>query len=323
MPGILRVTRVRRAEKQTRATRAYAGHRFNAGDAWEGFTGESHGPQPDRGNLAVRDDMGGKGNVARHGTRHRRCTDEGAGKRQLPVADRRRVLVLSQPYGERLGAAMLAPGPAGEGPAGGTCPVAAVVIPGGGKGDQPTGSPEVKASVGWADGPVRSAREANNSAGRSESEPVKPRKSPFHQKRMVGNLGVPSRSSLGEGQCCRRRNWARATDGFPGVVEDGMPRRTAERKHGTARGSPRRARTAKASRISCKAVKSRRAHEWDGWGRLSGDGPGQHNLDRSEDPWGRAAPSARTVVPKRAGCSDTERSVQRRHDEHEGRGQTE
>jgi hypothetical protein len=67
-----------------------------------------------------------------------------------------------------------------------------------------------------------------------------------------------------------------------------MSRRNGQRKLGTTRGSPRRTRTAKASRISCCAVKSRCACEWGGWGRLSDEGPGQHNPDRSEDPWGRA-----------------------------------
>ena len=46
--------------------------------------------------------------------------------------------------------------------------------------------------------------------------------------------------------------------------------------------------TAKASRISREAVKSGCAREWGGWGRLSDDGPGQNNPDRSEGPWGRA-----------------------------------
>jgi hypothetical protein len=57
-----------------------------------------------------------------------------------------------------LRAATLAAIPAGGRPAGGTCPVATVVIPGGGKGDQPAGSPEVKVSVGWAKSLVRSAK---------------------------------------------------------------------------------------------------------------------------------------------------------------------
>src|SRR5436189_3828964 len=75
----------------------------------------------------------------------------------------------------------------------------------------------------------------------------------------------------------------------PGVVEDGMPGRNAQRKLGTTRGSPRRSRTAKASRISRHAVKSRCAHEWGGWGRLSDDGPGHYNPVPSEDPWGGGA----------------------------------
>jgi len=57
---------------------------------------------------------------------------------------------------------------------------------------------------------------------------------------------------------------------------------------------------AKALRISCAAVKSRCAHEWGRWGRVSEDEPGQHNPDRSEGPWGRAALAARTVVRLRA-----------------------
>jgi hypothetical protein len=54
---------------------------------------------------------------------------------------------MKEPYGEGLGAAMLAAVPVGESPAGGTCPVATVVISGGGKGDRPVKSPEVKAPL--------------------------------------------------------------------------------------------------------------------------------------------------------------------------------
>ena len=66
-----------------------------------------------------------------------------------------------------------------------------------------------------------------------------------------------------------------------------MSGRNVQRKLGTTRGSPRRSRTAKASRISRHAVKSRCAREWDGWGRLSDDGPGHYNPVPSEGPWGR------------------------------------
>ena len=49
----------------------------------------------------------------------------------------------------RSGAAKLVGVLAGESPARGTCPVAPVVIFGGGEGDQSAGSPEVKILVGW------------------------------------------------------------------------------------------------------------------------------------------------------------------------------
>src|SRR5215470_9908743 len=78
---------------------------------------------------------------------------------------------------------------------------------------------------------------------------------------------------------------------LPGVIEDGMPGWKVQRKPGTARGSPRRSRTAKASRISRSAVKSRCACERGGWGRLSDDGLGQHNPIRSEDPCGGGHPT--------------------------------
>src|SRR6266699_323328 len=93
------------------------------------------------------------------------------------------------------------------------------------------------------------------------------------------------------------RYWIVTMIELPGVGEDGMSGRNVQRKLGTTRGSPRRSRTAKASRISRPAVKSRCAREWGGWGRLSDDGPGQHNPDPSEGPWGRAAGAARTEVP--------------------------
>jgi hypothetical protein len=80
--------------------------------------------------------------------------------------------------------------------------------------------------------------------------------------------------------------WTETTIELPEVIEDGMSGRNEQRKPGTVRGSPRRSRTAKASRISRLAVKSRCAHEGDGWGRISDDGSGHYNPNPSEDPWG-------------------------------------
>ena len=108
---------------------------------------------------------------------------------------------------------------------------------------------------------------------------------------------------------------------LPGVIESGMLRKNGQRKPGTTRGSPRRSRTAKALRISRHAVKSRCAHEWDGWGRLSDDGPGHYNPNPSEDPWGGG------IITLQGGAQssarpDTVRDNRCDHEVHEGRMQT-
>ncbi len=101
---------------------------------------------------------------------------------------------------------------------------------------------------------------------------------------------MPSRSIFGEGRA--GIDALELIDaGLPGVVEDGMSGRNEQRKPGTARGSPRRSRTAKSLRISRHAVKSRCAREWGGWGRVSDDGPGHYNPDPSEGPWGGGEPT--------------------------------
>ena len=108
---------------------------------------------------------------------------------------------------------------------------------------------------------------------------------------------------------------------LPGVIEDGMPGWNVQRKLGTARGSPRRSRTAKASRISRSAAKSRCAREWGGWGRLSDDGSGHYNPNPSEGPWGGGRPTLQ-VVRNRVHRPDTERDYRCDHEVHEGRMQT-
>jgi hypothetical protein len=101
-----------------------------------------------------------------------------------------------------------------------------------------------------------------------------------------------------------------------------MPGKNGQRKPGTTRGSPRRSRTAKAWRISRKAVKSRCAGEWGGWGRISDDGPGQYNPDPSEGPWGggRAILRGGALSSLRPG---SERDYRRDHVMYEERMQTE
>src|SRR5262245_25608268 len=116
-------------------------------------------------------------------------------------------------------------------------------------------------------------------------------------------------------------NWTITMIELPGVIEGGMPGRNGQRKPGTTRGSPRRSRTAKASRISRLAVKSRCACEWGGWGRLSDDGPGQHNPDPSEGPWGGGLPALHGGALAR-NRPDPERDFVDTNVMHEGRKQT-
>ena len=106
-----------------------------------------------------------------------------------------------------------------------------------------------------------------------------------------------------------------------GVREDGMSGRNEQRKPGTTRGSPRRSRTAKASRISRHVVKSRCARGWGGWGRLSDDGPRQHNSGQSEDPWGGGRPTLQGGTPS-SSRPDTVRDYRSSHEVHERRMQT-
>ena len=100
-------------------------------------------------------------------------------------------------------------------------------------------------------------------------------------------LGSAEPVARGSRQRHWRRNWVHAANGLPGVREDGMSEKDQDRKRGTTCRLPRPKGTAKALRISPKA-KSQRACKWGAWGRLSDDGPGQNNPDRSEGPWGRA-----------------------------------
>jgi hypothetical protein len=146
---------------------------------------------------------------------------------------------------------MLAERPVGESPTRVDCPVGAVVILGGGAGDQSAGSPSVQVSVGrspW--GTVWSVREASKSAGCSASELIEPRKRIPTRNGFVGQLEVPSPSDRGEGLCRRpARNWVDSR-----WTSRGRRRRHADkgeqRKHGSCWGSPRRSRTARAPRIS-------------------------------------------------------------------------
>jgi hypothetical protein len=218
------------------------------------------------------------------------------------------------------GAARLAAIPAGESPASKRSPVHAVVIPSGGAGDQSAGSLEVKALWGPGD-LVRSV-----AGGRATWQAVAkvnqeaPKYGP-RAKRIAGNYGSAEPLRSRRRPMPASKNWTITMHGLPGVIEGGMSGWNEQRKPGTTRGSPRCSRTAKASRISRHAAKSRCAREWGGWGRLSDDGSGQNNPNLSEDPWGGGLPTLHGGAPadNRPGSERDNRGYDAVH---EGRKQT-
>ena len=88
-----------------------------------------------------------------------------------------------------------------------------------------------------------------------------------------------------------------AAIGFPGVTDGDMSIKiNHESSEPLVGGLDAARRTAKAVCIS-RRVKSDGAGEWDGCGRLSEDGPGHYNPDRSEGHWGRT--KVQMTAPRR------------------------
>ena len=105
------------------------------------------------------------------------------------------------------------------------------------------------------------------------------------------------------------KHWVEAAEKFPVVSEGDMLRKTINESSEPVVGRLGMSIcTARASGISRETVKSGCAHEWGGWGRVSEDGPGQQNPDRSEGPWGRAGNRSHGGAHKRI-APDTELGV--------------
>ena|SRR5712692_7801058 len=101
---------------------------------------------------------------------------------------------------------------------------------------------------------------------------------------------------------------------LPGDTGDGMLGRNAQRKLGTSRGSPRRSRTAKASRISRRGGEIAMCLRVGRMGPISADGPGQNNPVRSEGPWGGVQPYSTAahqgvIGPTQCGITDSDYAV--------------
>jgi len=101
---------------------------------------------------------------------------------------------------------------------------------------------------------------------------------------------------------------------LPGDTGDGMSGRNAQRKLGTTHGSPRRSRTAKASRISHRDGEIAMCLRVGRMGPISVDGPGQNNPVRSEGPWGGVQPHSMAahqavIGPTQCGTTDSDYAV--------------
>ena len=131
---------------------------------------------------------------------------------------------------------------------------------------------------------------------------------------MAGESGEPSCSDLGEGQRRKSINWMSAISDLPGDIGGGMSARNEQRKLRTTRGSPRRSRTAKASRISRIGGEIAMCPRVGRMGLISGDGLGQNNPDRSESPWGGVGPHSKAahrgvVGPAQNGTTESDYEV--------------
>jgi hypothetical protein len=150
-------------------------------------------------------------------------------------------------------------------------PATAVVISSGGEGDQTVESLDVKVPDGWETGRIRTGGRANWQAVANVRTVEAPKWFP-RVKRICGTVGSAEPLTSRRRLCRRRCSGTYRRSNSPGSVGDGMSGRNGQRKPGTARGWPRRSRTAEASHISRRAVKLRCARERGGWGRVSDDG---------------------------------------------------
>ena len=110
----------------------------------------------------------------------------------------------------------------------------------------------------------------------------------------------------------------------PGTYEGDRLRRNGMRKLGTARRLPRLVMSQHseggAYNSQCGEVAARR--RVGRMGRLSDDGPGQHNPDRSEGPWGSAAGPRARRCRRRVRNLNSVRGRNCTSRRHEGRRQT-
>jgi hypothetical protein len=86
---------------------------------------------------------------------------------------------------------------AGERPVSGTCPVATVVISGGGAGDQSVGSPDVNVLVGWETQSAPTGEQANRQVVAKANRSQASKSKAPHENRRVWDVGSAETFSSG------------------------------------------------------------------------------------------------------------------------------
>ena len=115
-----------------------------------------------------------------------------------------------------------------------------------------------------------------------------------------GKSRVPSPNATGRRRFPLAKNWVGAVSGLSGGLEGDMPRKNDSESSGTTRRRPRPAdcRYGDGVAYNPRCGEMAACGSGTGWGRLSVDGPGHYNPDRSEGPGVRAVePLERTAVP--------------------------
>ena len=131
---------------------------------------------------------------------------------------------------------------AGESPARGTCPVAPVVISGGGAGDQSAGSPEVKVLVGWVQTwSAPTGGQANRQVVTKVNGREAPKLSPSRESEGE-DIGGAETLPTGRRPASTAKELGVGNRGTPGVSDDDMSIQNSQRKLGTSRRSARRQR---------------------------------------------------------------------------------
>jgi hypothetical protein len=141
--------------------------------------------------------------------------------------------------------------------------------------------------MGESGSPERRAPRETNCGRIGSAEPLRSRRRRCRHRRSGPN---DDRAARGHTERHAKKEWTAKAPNHPRVAS-ALPH-----SEGIAYTPPR-------GEVAC-------AHVWGGWGRLSDDGPRQHNLDQSEGPWGGGLPHLHGGGARSSGRPDTARAYQ-------------